>query len=71
MLDSVGVCELLEHLSGKMTLDQAEDQIATRTRRLARRQIRWFDKLTKILRAGPPSPSWKTPSRPICILCMI
>ena len=49
VLDSVGVRELLQHLSGEMTLDQAEDQIATRTRRLARRQIRWFDKLAKIL----------------------
>ena len=47
--DSVGVRELLEHLSGGITLDQAEDLIATRTRRLARRQIRWFDKLTRTL----------------------
>jgi tRNA dimethylallyltransferase len=48
--DSVGVRELLQHLSGDMTLDQAEDQIAIRTRRLARRQMRWFDKLTRTLR---------------------
>jgi len=54
VLDSVGVRELLQHLSGKMTLDQAEDQIATRTRRLARRQIRWFDKLAKILEGRAP-----------------
>ena len=54
VLDSVGVRELLEHLSGEMTLDQAEDQIATRTRRLARRQMRWFDKLTKILEGRAP-----------------
>jgi tRNA dimethylallyltransferase len=47
--DSVGVRELLQHLSGEITLDQAEDLIATRTRRLARRQIRWFDKLTRTL----------------------
>jgi tRNA dimethylallyltransferase len=49
VMDSVGVRELLQHLSGGMTLDQAEVQIATRTRRLARRQIRWFDKLAKAL----------------------
>ena len=49
VMDSVGVRELLQHLAGEMTLDQAEDQIATRTRRLARRQIRWFDKLTRTL----------------------
>jgi tRNA dimethylallyltransferase len=39
----------LLYLSGEITLDQAEDLIATRTRRLARRQIRWFDKLTRTL----------------------
>jgi tRNA dimethylallyltransferase len=49
VMDSVGVRELLQHLSGEITLDQAEDLIATRTRRLARRQIRWFDKLARIL----------------------
>jgi tRNA dimethylallyltransferase len=50
VMDSVGVRELLQHLSGEVTLDQAEDLIATRTRRLARRQIRWFDKLANILK---------------------
>jgi tRNA dimethylallyltransferase len=45
----VGVRELLQHLSGDITLDQAEDQIAIRTRRLARRQMRWFDKLARTL----------------------
>jgi tRNA dimethylallyltransferase len=49
VLDSVGVRELLAHLSGEIPLEKAEDLIATRTRRLARRQIRWFDKLTKTL----------------------
>jgi tRNA dimethylallyltransferase len=49
VLDSVGVRELLQHMSGEITLDRAEDLIATRTRRLARRQIRWFDKLANTL----------------------
>jgi tRNA dimethylallyltransferase len=49
VMDSVGVRELLQHLSGEITLEQAEDLIATRTRRLARRQVRWFDKLTRTL----------------------
>jgi tRNA dimethylallyltransferase len=49
VMDSVGVRELLQHLSGEITLDQAGVLIATRTRRLARRQIRWFDKLTRTL----------------------
>jgi tRNA dimethylallyltransferase len=43
------VRELAQHLSGEISLDQAEDLIATRTRRFARRQIRWFDKLVRTL----------------------
>lgn len=49
VVDSVGVRELLQHLSGEITLEQAEDLIATRTRRFARRQLRWFDKLARTL----------------------
>lgn len=49
VMDSVGVRELTEHLSGTLSLQQAEELIATRTRRLARRQIRWFDKLARTL----------------------
>ena len=49
VMDAVGVRELTQHLSGEISLDQADDLIATRTRRFARRQIRWFDKLAKIL----------------------
>lgn len=49
VMDSVGVRELVQHLSGALTLEQAEEQIAARTRRLARRQMRWFDKLSRTL----------------------
>ena len=54
VLEAVGVRELLDHLSGRLTLPEAEERIATRTRQLARRQIRWFDKLARTLqgRAG-------------------
>jgi tRNA dimethylallyltransferase len=52
--DSVGVRELLQHLTGEITLDHAEDLIATRTRRLARRQVRWFDKLARTLYGRAP-----------------
>jgi tRNA dimethylallyltransferase len=45
VLDSIGVRELIEHLSDRLTLEEATSQIATRTRQLARRQRRWFDKL--------------------------
>jgi tRNA dimethylallyltransferase len=50
--ESVGVKELTEYLSGDLlTLDGAEDRINARTRRLARRQMRWFDKLARTLQA--------------------
>jgi tRNA dimethylallyltransferase len=49
VLESVGVRELLRHTEGEITSDRAEELIATRTRRLARRQMRWFDKLARTL----------------------
>jgi tRNA dimethylallyltransferase len=49
VLDSVGVRELTGYLSGTLSLQQAQDLISTRTRRLARRQMRWFDKLARTL----------------------
>jgi tRNA dimethylallyltransferase len=54
VMDSVGVLELTHYLSGTLSLQQAQERIAIRTRRFARRQMRWFDKLTRTLegRAG-------------------
>jgi tRNA dimethylallyltransferase len=49
VMDSVGVRELFGHLSGMLSLQQAQDLISTRTRQLARRQMRWFDKLARTL----------------------
>jgi tRNA dimethylallyltransferase len=49
VMDALGVRELSLHLRGEISLDQAEDLISTRTRRFARRQMRWFDKLVKTL----------------------
>ena len=49
VMDSVGVRELIAHLSGTLSLQRAQDLISTRTRRLARRQMRWFDKLARTL----------------------
>lgn len=49
VMDSVGVRELIQYLSGTLSLEQAEEQITIRTRRLARRQLRWFDKLARTL----------------------
>jgi tRNA dimethylallyltransferase len=47
--DSIGMRELLEHLRGEITAEEARSRINTRTRQLARRQIRWFDKLARAL----------------------
>ena len=49
VMDSVGVRELVGHLAGSTTLARAEEQISARTRRLARRQMQWFDKLVRTL----------------------
>ena len=48
---AIGVREMLLYVSGYLSAEQAEETIATRTRRLARRQIRWFDKLSQKLQA--------------------
>jgi tRNA dimethylallyltransferase len=47
--DSIGMRELLEHLRGEITAEEARSRVNTRTRQLARRQIRWFDKLARAL----------------------
>jgi tRNA dimethylallyltransferase len=49
VMESVGVRELTLHLSGMLSLQQAQELVSTRTRRLARRQMRWFDKLARTL----------------------
>lgn len=47
--EAIGVKEMLLHTSGDLPIEGAEETIAARTRKLARRQIRWFDKLTRNL----------------------
>lgn len=42
---SVGFREMAAYVGGEASLEWAEEKINTRTRRLARRQMRWFDKL--------------------------
>jgi tRNA dimethylallyltransferase len=59
---AIGVKEMLLRASGDLSAEQAEEAIATRTRRLARRQIRWFDKLSRTLRTHRPA-NGETPAR--------
>ena len=47
--EAVGVRELLAVVEGEITPGEAEERISARTRRLARRQMRWFDKLARTL----------------------
>ena len=54
VVDAIGVRELLEHLSGLITIEEATARIETRTRQLARRQRRWFDKLASTLDGRTP-----------------
>jgi len=43
-LQTVGYTELFEHLDGKISLQQAIEQIKTNTRHYAKRQMTWFRK---------------------------
>jgi tRNA dimethylallyltransferase len=47
--EAIGVKEMLLYVSGDLSAREAEEKISARTRRLARRQIRWFDKLVRSL----------------------
>jgi len=38
----VGYAEIIAHLRGEMTLEEARGKVKTRTRRFARRQLTWF-----------------------------
>lgn len=50
--EAVGVREMRDLASGDVGVEEAEDRINARTRRLARRQMRWFDKLARHLPSG-------------------
>jgi tRNA dimethylallyltransferase len=52
--ESIGVRELTEHYSGRLTAEEAKSLLNTRTLRLARRQMRWFDKLARTLEPRVP-----------------
>ena len=47
--ESIGFKELKAVLDGELSIGDAEERIRVRTRKLARRQMRWFDKLAYIL----------------------
>lgn len=57
---AVGYRELLEHLAGARTLDDAAAETVRRTRRLARRQRRWFRRDPRVI--------WTTPADTIAVV---
>src|SRR5919112_2614346 len=52
--EAIGVKEMLLRVSGDLSAGEAQEKISARTRRLARRQIRWFDKLARSLPDNAP-----------------
>ncbi len=40
--EATGYQELIDHLAGRISLDDAVEQIKIATRQLARRQMKWF-----------------------------
>lgn len=51
--NAIGIREMNERIDGALTEREASERIATRTRDLAKRQIRWFDKLAHTLKPKP------------------
>jgi tRNA dimethylallyltransferase len=46
--EATGYHEIIEHLQGHLTLDEAAEQIKIATRQLARRQMKWFRRWQQI-----------------------
>jgi tRNA dimethylallyltransferase len=46
--EATGYRELIDHLAGRMTLDDAVEQIKIATRQLARRQMKWFRRFREV-----------------------
>lgn len=61
---AVGPREMMLVASGELSRKEAEERIAARTRRLARRQMRWFDKLVRTLPDTAPRAVVEIPDDP-------
>ncbi|MGF1471937.1 MAG: hypothetical protein ACFB50_09385 [Rubrobacteraceae bacterium] len=62
--DSIGVKELVAYTEGSVPLERARQSIEARTRQLARRQMRWFDKLVRSLEGRTRTLVWGERVRP-------
>jgi tRNA dimethylallyltransferase len=59
--DAVGVREMMQAARRRISPQEAEEKINIRTRQLARRQLRWFDKLIRTLPENTPVTVAETP----------
>lgn len=55
--EAAGYRELIEHLAGRMALDDAIERIKVATRQLARRQIKWFRRFPNVTWLAGDSPA--------------
>lgn len=55
-LRTIGYKEIVEHLQGRMTLDEAIESAKRHTRNFAKRQITWFNRM--------PGITWHDPEKP-------
>ncbi|HEX8521508.1 MAG TPA: tRNA (adenosine(37)-N6)-dimethylallyltransferase MiaA [Tepidisphaeraceae bacterium] len=55
--EATGYQEILQHLHGKMSLEEATEQIKIATRQLARRQMKWFRRFLNV--------SWLDGAKPL------
>jgi tRNA dimethylallyltransferase len=55
-LRTIGYKEIVEHLSGRLTLEHAIDKAKQRTRNYAKRQITWFSRIPILEWHGPEEP---------------
>ena len=46
--EATGYAELIQHVRGRLSLDDAAEQIKIATRQLARRQMKWFRRWTQV-----------------------
>jgi len=59
LASTVGYREVLEHLEGKLTLDQCTQLIKQLTRNYAKRQITWFKRADNPILVDGDQPGWK------------
>lgn len=66
----VGYQEVIAHLSGECTREEAAERVKARTRQFAKRQLSWFRKFPQIrwVDAGPQTPPAELADRVVAVL---